>query len=197
MLQEKTFMRRVLFLFVMALALPSVVWANSINVGNSAGVLSGSSAGLTTSTASFLTSWNGHGGSYGTLTFTTGALSSGSLTAGGVFAGGGSFVMTGNSGTIFSGTFEGPVLWTLYTDGLGNHYYTLSGTLTGTWFTGAVLTGATTQLTVPVGKGFFSGTAALSGGSTTFTAVPEPGTLGLLGTGLITLAGAIRRKFVT
>jgi hypothetical protein len=86
------------------------------------------------------------------------------------------------------------VLWNLYTDSLGNHYYTLSGTLSGTWFTGATITGATTQLTVPLGKGYFGESAHMAGGSSTFTSVPEPGTLGLLGTGLLTMAGFVRRN---
>jgi len=54
--------------------------------------------------------------------------------------------------------------------------------------------GGTAQLSVNIGKGFFSGTADLSSGDTNLS-VPEPGTLGLLGTGLVGLAGVLRRKF--
>jgi hypothetical protein len=51
----------------------------------------------------------------------------------------------------------------------------------------------TSQLTFNTGKGFFQGTANLAGGDSTLT-VPQPGTLSLLGTGVIGIAGAIRRK---
>jgi hypothetical protein len=51
-------------------------------------------------------------------------------------------------------------------------------------------------LTTNTGKGGFSGSATLGSGDTNIDAptVPEPGTLGLLGTGLIGVAGALRRK---
>jgi hypothetical protein len=49
------------------------------------------------------------------------------------------------------------------------------------------------QLTVNTGKGFFGESVQLSSGNTNLS-VPEPGTLSLLGTGLIGLAGVIRRK---
>jgi hypothetical protein len=119
---------------------------------------------------------------------------------GGSFNGGGSFIITGNgsqagvpNGTIFSGAFTGPVTWTLITLANGTHNYTLTGSLSGTWYTGATVEGATVQLTINTGKGFFNGTTYISSGDTNIV-VPEPGTLGLLGTGLIGLAGTLRRK---
>ena len=49
--------------------------------------------------------------------------------------------------------------------------------------------GATIQLTINTGKGFFNGRTTISSGdSSSSTVVPEPGSLSLLGTGL--LAGA-------
>jgi hypothetical protein len=49
------------------------------------------------------------------------------------------------------------------------------------------------QLAVVSGKGLFSGTADLSSGDTSLS-VPEPGTLGLLGTGLLGIGGLMRRR---
>jgi len=78
----------------------------------------------------------------------------------------------------------------------GTHNYTLSGAVSGTWYNGLVLNGATTQLTINTGRGFFNGSTSISSGDTNIvTSVPEPGTLGLLGTGLVGIAGAMHRKF--
>jgi hypothetical protein len=76
----------------------------------------------------------------------------------------------------------------------GTHNYELTGVISGTWFNGATVFGATTQLTINTGKGFFNGSTNISSGDTNITTVPEPGTLGLLGTGLLGLAGALHRK---
>ncbi|HSY92768.1 MAG TPA: hypothetical protein VK812_15445, partial [Candidatus Binatus sp.] len=137
-------MKRTLMLAILALALPMAAFANnSIDFTNSGGTLSGSSAGLSL-TGSELIAVNGLNGlglvtgNLGSLSFTTGALTSGSLQMGGTFAGGGSFVIDGNgtngipSGAIFTGSFSGPVTWTLITLANGTHDYTLSGSVTGT-----------------------------------------------------------------
>jgi hypothetical protein len=124
---------------------------------------------------------------------------SGSLKKGGAFAGGGWLTITGNgsdglpAGTLFSATFSGPVSWTMATLANGAHNYTLTGTLTETKASLYPAVGVTVQLTVNTGKGFVDGGTQISSGDTN-VGIPEPGSLSLLGTGLIALGGTIRRK---
>ena len=188
-------MRRVILMALLALALPVASFASSVDFTNSGGTLSGSSSGLTL-TGSELIAVKGLGGgglvtgNLGTLSFTTGALT-GSLANGGTFAAGGTFTIAGN-GTVFSntftGSFAGPVTWTLITLPNGTHNYTLTGAVSGPGFNGATI-----QLTINTGKGFFDGSTTISSGDTNLL-VPEPSTLGLLGTGLVGIAGLVRRK---
>jgi len=197
--------KKILLLAVLALALPIAAFANSgVDFTNSGGTLSGTNSGLSLSgsTLAAVNGLNGGGlitGNLGSVTFSTGALSSGSLQMGGTFAAGGTFTVTGNgtngipNGTLFSGTFSGPVTWQLVTLANGTHNYILTGVLTGTTMSGFSTNGVTVQLTINTGKSFFNGSTTISSGDTNIV-VPEPGTLSLLGTGLITLAGAVRRK---
>ncbi|HEV3306438.1 MAG TPA: PEP-CTERM sorting domain-containing protein [Candidatus Sulfotelmatobacter sp.] len=199
-------MKRIVLLAVLAMALPLAAFASSsVDFTNSGGVLSGSSAGMSL-TGSELIAVNGFGGlglvtgALGGLSFSTGSLiAGGSLQMGGSFNAGGSFDIVGNgsqgipNGTIFSGSFSSPVTWTLITLANGTHNYTLTGSISGTWLGGSTVNGATVQLTINTGKGFFNGSTNISSGDTNIV-VPEPGTLGLLGTGLLGLAGALHRK---
>ena len=188
--------KKVLLLAVLALALPMAAFADStIGMTNKGGTLSGNASGLSLTGSTLMIYGSAVGSNLGSLSFTTGAFTSGNAQQGGTLAAGGSFVITGNgtngvpNGVIFSGTFSGPVTWTPTPLANGTHNYTLSGALVSA--NGQV--GATAQLTVNAGKGFFNGSVRLESGDTSLS-VPEPGTLSLFGTGLIGLAGAIRRK---
>ena len=210
-------MKRMLWFLLLALALPSASFAtSSADFTNSGGTLTGNTAGLSLS-GSTLIAVNGLDGlglvtgNLGSVVFSTGALSSGSLQMGGTLAAGGSFVITGNgsagipNGVMFSGSFSGPVTWTMITLANGTHNYTLTGVLSGQWMpTGASVEGATVQLTINTGKGFFNGSTVISSGNTnlsaqgsTFGVVPEPSSLSLLGIGFIGLAGVLRSKLRT
>jgi len=201
-------MKRIVLMALLVLALPVAAFAGSVGFNSSGGTLAGSTWGLSL-TSSELTEVNGLGGlgllqgAMGSLTFTTGALVSGNLQTGGTFSSAGSsFVITGNgqggipNGIIFSGAFTGTVTWTENTNcgPNGAVCYTLMGSISGTWYNGTTVKGATTQITFSVGKNGFSGSIPLASGDTVITTVPEPGTLGLLGTGLLALAGLVRKK---
>lgn len=200
--------KKIVFLSILVLTLPFTAFAgSSVDFTNSGGTLAGTNSGLTLP-GSVLIAVNGLGGGLitgndlGAVSFSTGVLSSGSLQMGGTFAAGGLFSITGNgtsgvpTGVIFNGSFTGPVTWTLVTLANGTHNYTLTGSLTGTWYNGTTVSGATVQLTINTGKGFFNGSTTISSGDTNFATatVPEPGSLGLMGTGLIGIAGLVRRK---
>src|SRR3974390_2029734 len=202
--------KKALLLATLALALPIVAFAGTgVDFTNSGGTLVGSNSGLSL-TGSALIVVNGlpgvgfqAGSALGTFSFTTGAFISGSMQQGGVLAPGGSITITGNGingipmGTIFTGTFSdsAPVTWTMVSLANGTHNYTLTGPIQGT-MGGFSTTGATAQLTINTGKGFFNGHASVSSGDTNIL-VPEPGTLGLFGTGLVGLAGLVRRKYIS
>jgi hypothetical protein len=185
-------MRRVLILAVLALVLPLMAYADSsIDLTNRGGTITGNAAGLSLSGSTLISYGSAVGPNLGSVTFTTGAFISGDPQMGGTLAPGGTFTITGNgSNVIFSGSFTGDVSWTPTTLSNGTHTYTLKGAIADA--SGRV--GATAQLTGNSGKGFFNGTLSLSSGDTNLT-VPEPGTLGLLGTGLVGIAGLMRRKF--
>jgi len=189
-------------------------WASGIDFTNQYGTISVSAAGLTTTGSELLTFGTfaaAAGHSLGWVSYTTGALISGSVTGnGGVFSSTGStFDIIGRgawaksipgyshgSVTLFAGSFVGPIDWTLVSTVGQRLTYTLTGDIIGTWYTGRQVSGTTTQTILTYkheladqGKG----NIGAGGGNIT---VPEPGTLGLLGTGLVGMAGMLRRKMM-
>lgn len=206
-------MKYALLFLAVALLVPARSFANSVDISNSGGTLSGSNSGLALS-GSIITSVSLNGkiidtGNLGTVAFVTNQLISGSLKNGGVFAGDSGFLIKGNgngdpNGPIFGGIFTSPLTWTEITLANGTHSYTLTGVLSGEWFAGQKVQGATVQLTVNTGTGFFTGKGiAIASGDTNFTGngirlvTPEPATLSLLGIGAVALAGAIRRRLAS
>jgi hypothetical protein len=209
-------MKRIVLLALLALTVPLLAFADEVDFTNTGGTLTantttttlpGSTVNLTLTGSQLtqVTGFNGMGttqGMLGSVAFTTGALSSGSLVTGGTFGPGGTFVIMGNgqgglpNGVIFSGTFTGNTTWTpTGTVGVSaSIFYTLSGAISGTWYNGMTVNGATTQITFDTGKNGFMGSVGLGSGNTVITVTPEPGTLGLLGTGMLGLAGIFRKK---
>jgi hypothetical protein len=197
-------MRRVVVLAVLALLLPMLAWADGINIVNQYGTITISLNGLTSS-QSELKQFNnikaGPGHSLGKVDFATGAFQGTDLFSNGTFSDvGSSFLVTGNGthgvphGTIFSGTFVGPITWTVTSHQNQTYTFALTGNLLGQLWTGLTVTGTTTQNIVAYhNQWLLDGKGAIHLGNTHF-ATPEPGTLGLLGIGLVSIAGVVRRK---
>jgi hypothetical protein len=170
-------MKRVVLLALFALAVPMLASATSYDFVDSGSValgvasMSGSATlGGTVTLTAPLVSVNGSGAT-GSLSFTTGTLTA--TGSSNVFAfTGGTLTFTLGSTTLFTGAFS-------------------SGTVTVTGLNAFTVIG-----TLSNGAGFVT-TIDTHGdvrGSGTVVVTPEPGTLGLLGTGLVGLAGIVRRK---
>jgi hypothetical protein len=173
-------------------AVPAFADSLSFVFTNQGGNLSASSSGI--SAGSMINSIIVDGmlietGNLGLVQFDTGtftgSLKNGSFT-------GGDFSFGDGSGAVFANNFTGTLTK------IGKGLYDLVGTFSFT-FDGSNLTGSTNQI---FGLSHDDDGQQCFGdlhGTTTITtaSVPEPGMLTLFGTGLIGLAGAVRRKLLT
>lgn len=201
--------KKVLLMVALALALPMAAFADSdITFTSNNGTLVGSSYGMSLSGDQLMTI-SGLGGSFsgtdlGTLTFTTDLMRPpGNVVQGATFfAPGGSVSIAGNgsngapSGVLFSGAFSQNPSWTRTTMPDGSYHYTFTGLATGVMADGS--TTADMLIVVILDKfngDVFGGKSAIKNMTATIVRVPEPGTIGFMGAGLIGLVGAIRRKY--
>ena len=188
-------MKRFVLLALLALALPLSAFANTWDFTNINGALAGNALGMSL-VGSNVINIDGPGlfACPCTESFTTGPGLPPfpiSLNLPTVFAAGGNFTITGAAGVIFNGTFTSPVTWTPEQNGI----YQISGHVSGILVGVGKVSGFTSQLYFgTVVGGVFTGTL---GSGDTILSTPEPGTLGLLGTGLVGLAGIVRKKLKT
>jgi hypothetical protein len=163
-------MKKLVLLALLAVALPTAAFADSFDYGNVGGTIAGSNAAGWTISSTLVsiqditTNSLVTGNSLGTVMFTTGAVS------GGAFSSGWLTITSAGGSTLFSGAFSGGTVTT------ANGKTVIDANL-ACFGCGSVQ--------IISSRGGISGDTIVT---------PEPGTLGLLGTGLVGLAGIVRRK---
>jgi len=152
-------MKRVtVFALLVWMLVPSVAWARRDWFNNEHGGVSLSNSGIATRGSQLIDCFKivapkGH--SLGLVIFSTGALLSGSLQTGGTFdAAYSSLTVVGKGnygepkGTIFSGSFIGPITWTLISKTGAKLVFELHGHVMGEVYTGRMVTATVTQIIV-------------------------------------------------
>jgi hypothetical protein len=205
----KTIRRLALVFGLCALLSPIAAWGNSIDLTNESGSVTISIFGMLSGESEltgYRFNWRNAppGHDLGSLSFSTGPLVVGTLLGGGAFSSAGSsFIATGfgqyrvPNGVIFTGSFYGPIEWTLLSHTGDQYIFALTGNLHGMAFTGRSMYGSTDQtiyLTQNQQGGIQSGRSGVGGA---LRVGAEPTTFLLFSTGLAFIVGAVRGKLLS